>query len=131
MTASTLTGEKKGVITPAAHRESRAWKRGMELARVIFSNTESMSGDDSRVLKKELMENVIKIPTRIALGYAVGSKAEFLRNIARSRSLLAALDTQILLAHQLNLISFDQRRRTEVLVIEMHRLLEQLGTTLD
>jgi len=107
------------------YRHLRVWQRAMELARKTMVLAEDVPGIDPAVLSG-LRRTAMHIPGCIAAGYSRSSHAEYIRMLFMARGDLATLDTQCMLAHQMGVLTFSDRRRIEILIIETVRLIDQM-----
>ncbi len=120
------------------YRDLSVWHRSNELVRLVFyitGNTTQASrfpeqNTDTRDSRNELLSIIrstaLHIPISIARGHTSGNKTHFAFLLEKSRCDLATLDTQIVLAQQMEFISFEDRKKTEVLIHEINAMLLQL-----
>ena len=87
----------------------------MSLARAAYRATRQMPTDERFGLTSQMRRAAVSVPSNIAEGAARGSQREFAQFLFVSRGSLAELQTQLLLAEQLELIP----RQPEI-----HKLIE-------
>ncbi len=115
---------------PDSHKDLKVWQRAMEMVRFVYTLGDAKDGTGECCLLHGLRELALEIPTHISRGSARGSTADFLRALASARGALAALETHAILAQQLNYIDLEERRKIEVLMVEVKNLMEQLSARL-
>ena len=109
------------------YRDLPAWKRAMELAREVSglkSCDQTDFGDD---FVRDLQQTAVQIPVLFAQAFAGNnnhSQRRYYLNIVTGR--VAELDTKLQLAYQLSVITFENRRKIDVICIEMQRMIHQL-----
>jgi four helix bundle protein len=110
-----------------AYRELTAWQRGMELVRVVYELTKYPGRTDDDGFCERLRAQALSIPTAIAQGQSAGGTAHFSYMLSQVKCTMAAMDTQVILAMQLQLISHEAKCKIETLLTELHYLIEQLS----
>jgi four helix bundle protein len=92
----------------------------MELATEVYSLTTEFPRDELYGLTSQIRRSVISIPSNIAEGAARHSRKEFIRFLQIASGSIAELETQLLLAARIGLVSND---RTFLRVEEVRRML--------
>ncbi|MGO4998413.1 four helix bundle protein [Oceanisphaera sp. W20_SRM_FM3] len=85
------------------HQNLDVWKDAMLLVTYIYQLTATFPDNERFGLTGQMRRAAISVPSNIAEGAARGSKAEFVRFLHIARGSLSELDTQLMLAVQLNL----------------------------
>ncbi len=85
-----------------------AWKKAMSLALLVYDATSDFPRSEAFGLTAQMRRAVVSIPSNIAEGQARYSKREFRHFLRNSRGSLAELETQALLATDLNFLSADK-----------------------
>ncbi|MBN1357116.1 four helix bundle protein [bacterium] len=112
------------------YRDLTAWQRGMELVRVIYRITDTAGTGMESAFSGELRQAALDVPTAIAQGQSAGGPAHFSYMLSRAKCALAAIDTQLILAAQMQIVPHEAKRRVDVLIVELHRLIETLEANL-
>ena len=102
------------------HKDLDVWKNAMELATEVYSLTTEFPRDELYGLTSQIRRSVISIPSNIAEGAARHSRKEFIRFLQIASGSIAELETQLLLAARIGLVSND---RTFLRVEEVRRML--------
>ena len=98
-------------------RDLKVWQAGMQLATAIYTLTPGFPKFEAFGLSSQMQCAAVSIPSNIAEGHARDSTKEFLRFISIAMGSLAEIETQIILAHQLNYFAES----------ELIKLLEKTG----
>jgi len=97
-------------------RGLKVWQAAMELATEVYTLTHSFPKSEAFGLSSQLQRAVVSIPSNIAEGHARDSTKEFLRFVSIAMGSLAEVETQLIIANNLN-------------YIEENKLAELLGKT--
>ncbi|MCX6258065.1 MAG: four helix bundle protein [Bacteroidia bacterium] len=87
------------------HKDLDIWKESMLLAKEIYLLTGSFPKDEFYGITSQIRRAVVSIPSNIAEGAARNSDKEFIQFLYISLGSLAETETQMLLAHDLELIN--------------------------
>jgi len=103
-----------------------AWQRRMALAKRIYEITRTFPSDERLGLVAQMRRAAVSIPSNIAEGQARHTTGEFVQFISHAEGSLAELETQILIAVDLNFC--DQAEATLILeqVEELQKMLNSL-----
>jgi four helix bundle protein len=86
------------------HTEMKVWKESMVLAREIYLITSNFPISERYSLANQLRRSAVSVPSNIAEGAGRGSNKEFLHFLYVARGSLLELETQLLLAYDLEFI---------------------------
>ena len=86
------------------HKDMEVWKLAMELVFKIYRLTEKFPKDEMFGLTSQIRRCAVSIPSNIAEGCGRFSNKETLRFVSIASGSLAELETQILIAAELNFI---------------------------
>ena len=81
------------------------WAEGMNLASDIYKATKQFPREEEYGLKIQLRRAVVSIPSNIAEGCSRGSQKEFKHYLEISLGSAFEVETDIILAHRLSMIS--------------------------
>ncbi len=88
-----------------AHQRLEAWQQSMKLVKHIYKSTASFPREELYGLTSQMRRAAVSIPSNIAEGAARETTPEFLRFLYIARGSLAELETQILIARELNYLA--------------------------
>jgi four helix bundle protein len=102
------------------------WKKGIELAKFIYRVTENYPKKEEYGLVNQTRRASVSIPSNIAEGQARSSTKEFVRFLSIARGSLAELDTDIILAFELNYLKQDDFDTISAQIDELQKMLYKL-----
>lgn len=103
----------------------------MQLAREVYRVGTIMPAHERFNLTDQMQRAVTLIPSNIAEGYARGSRKEYCQFVKVARGSAAELETQLLLAESLAMVSREDVQRALDLVAETRRMLHGLVCALE
>ena len=106
------------------YKELIVWQKAVNLVSMIYNNTKNFPKKEIYGLTNQIRRAAVSIPSNIAEGQGRLSKGEFRLFLGNARGSLSELETQVLIARNLDFIS----------EIEADRLLEmanEVGRTLN
>jgi four helix bundle protein len=108
------------------------WKKSMELVKKVYELTNTFPEIEKFGLFYQTRRAAISIPSNIAEGQARNSTKEFIRFLSIAKGSLAELDTQIIIAKELNYICHEHYECMQVKIDELQRmfynLIKKLGS---
>jgi four helix bundle protein len=119
----------EGMMTIRSFQDLTVWRKGMDLAERVYSATAKLPRSELYGLAAQMRRASVSIPSNIAEGKAVGGLS-YPRHLKIALGSEAELQTQIRLAHRLNLL--DEIEADELLAAtsELGRMLVTLLNTL-
>ena len=87
------------------HKDLNVWQESIILVTLIYEKTKSFPKDELFGLTSQIRRSAISIPSNIAEGAARESNKEFLRFLFIAQGSISELDTQLLIANNLNFLS--------------------------
>ena len=109
-----------------SYKDLVVWQKGIELAKRIYAVTRGFPNEERFGLTSQMRRAAISIASNVAEGQARRTTPEFIQFVSHAEASAAELDTQIILAVELNFC-----RKTDVLPIyelndEIRRMLNAL-----
>ena len=80
------------------HKRLECWKKGVEIAKLIYKVTESFPKSEIYGLTSQMRRAAVSVSSNIAEGAARNTKREFVQFLHNARGSLSELDTQIAIA---------------------------------
>jgi four helix bundle protein len=87
------------------HKDLNVWKESILLVTLIYEKTKSFPKDELFALTSQIRRSAISIPSNISEGAARESNKEFLRFLFISQGSISELDTQLIIANNLQFLS--------------------------
>lgn len=100
---------KQASATARPHHNLEAWPESMQLVAEVYRATTAFPDDERFGLTSQMRRAAVSIPSNVAEGAARNGKREFLYAVGVARGSLAELDTQLLVAAELDYLSPDHR----------------------
>ena len=109
-----------------SYRDLIAWQKAMELVTEIYRATHRFPKEELFGLMSQLRRAAVSIPSNIAEGKGRLSKGEFRQFLGNARGSLAELETQILIARNLDYLDEAETNRLLAMVEEVGKILNGL-----
>ncbi|MHB1179486.1 MAG: four helix bundle protein [Daejeonella sp.] len=102
------------------------WQKSIELTTEIYSVTKSFPSDEKYGLTSQIRRAAVSVPSNIAEGAGRKSNKEFKYFLSLSTGSIFELETQIIVAHRLNLIDEKIINEVSYKIFEIQRMLYSL-----
>lgn len=112
------------------YKELKVWQKGRELVKFIYELTKILPKEEIYSLTSQIRRAVISIPSNIAEGAGHFSDKEFSRFLEIAYASSCELDTQIILALDLEYIDQKLLNDSAVFIEEIQKMLFGLIKTL-
>ena len=109
-----------------SYRDLVAWNKAMELVTEIYRATNNFPKEELFGLMSQLRRAAVSIPSNIAEGKGRLSKGEFQQFLGNARGSLAEVETQILIAQNLNYLNEAEANNLLTKVEEVGKVLNGL-----
>ena len=86
------------------HKDLDVWKESMTLAKEVYRLTTNFPKEETFGLASQMRRAAVSIPSNIAEGAARNSTKEFIQSLYIALGSLAELETQLLLARELEFV---------------------------
>jgi len=112
-------------------KELVVWQKSFALCKRIYRATKAFPADERFGLTSQLRRVAVSIPSNIAEGYGRATTRDYVRFLWIANGSVAELETQLMLANELGLLSKDQDAGVIDEVAEVERMLKALIRSLD
>jgi len=113
-------------------KDLEVWKKAMALTLETYRITTMLPKDERYGLSDQMRRAAVSIPSNIAEGHSRQSNKEFMRFLYIAQGSKAELETQVLLAQQLGMLSAKQTEKLCALYREvgsmLHTILQMLSS---
>jgi four helix bundle protein len=113
-------------IKPQNYKDLIVWQKSIELAKLIYQITRRFPSEEKFGLVSQMRRAAVSIPSNIAEGQARHMTGEFVQFISRAGGSVAELNTQLILAIELNFCSNDHAHPASELMEHLRRMLNGL-----
>ena len=107
-----------------SYRELEVWKKSIDLVEQIYLASSSFPADERFGLTSQIRRAAVSVPSNIAEGAARSGTGEFLQFLGIASGSLAELETQLILANRLKMLS---QQQTENLLDQAAAISRMLG----
>ncbi len=114
-----------------SYRDLLVWQKSMKLARAVYNLTKLFPKEELYGITSQIRRAVISIPSNIAEGYSRKHRQEYSQFVRVAFASGAELETQLLLAKDLNFVSPKNFEQSESLLLEVMKMLNKLITSLN
>ncbi|TVQ59010.1 MAG: four helix bundle protein [Phycisphaerales bacterium] len=108
------------------YRDLIAWQKAFTLGISVYRLTKSMPDNERFGLISQLRRSAVSVPSNIAEGYGRGSTNDYVRFLKVARGSLYELETQLLLANELEYVPQDAAKQILDELAETERVLAGL-----
>lgn len=108
------------------HKDLEVWKRAVELVTKVYQLTQAFPKDEIYGLTSQLRRSAVSIPSNIAEGAARQSNKEYIQFLYVALGSLMELDTQMMIAKNLNFMSESEFLEVQLKMDEIGKLLNGL-----
>ena len=114
-----------------SYRELKVWRKSYNLCVKIYRITRRFPLEERYILTSQIRKSALSIPSNIAEGYGRKTKADYVRILYIAYGSVCELDTQILLAGDLNYIQTNRRNNLNQDISEVEIMLKALIRSLE
>jgi len=109
-----------------SYRDLIVWQKSIELVKNVYRLMRKFPKFETYGLADQLRRSSVSVPSNIAEGQARQHTGEFRQFLYVSLGSIAEVDTQIIIAEQLNYISEEEAKEIQLLIIEIQKMLRAL-----
>lgn len=109
-----------------SYKDLIVWQKSMDLVSFTYSNLSGIPTDETFGLISQIKRSSISIPSNIAEGYGRGSSKSYMHFLSIARGSLYELETQLLIALNLNFIKQNIYNEFDNLIIEIGKMINSL-----
>jgi four helix bundle protein len=109
-----------------SYRDLVVWQKSVALAVDLYATTRRFPSTERFGLTSQIQRAGVSIPSNIAEGYAKDGPGHYLSHLSYARGSLAELDTQLIIANRIGLLSAASFRELSPRSDEIGRMLRRL-----
>jgi four helix bundle protein len=109
-----------------SYRDLVVWQKGIELAKMIYPLSARFPADERFGLTSQIRRASISVPSNVAEGQARHTTGEFVQFISHAEGSVAEVDTQLVIAVELDFVTTKQAAACFDLLGEERRMLNAL-----
>ena len=115
---------------PKSFRELEVWNKSIDLTALVYEFTSAFPKQEIYGLSSQMRRAAVSIPSNIAEGSARGTRRDFRQFVKQAEGSNCELQTQLTIAMRLCFGDPQKARNTEVLSLQIGRMLTGLSTYL-
>lgn len=96
------------------HHDLLVWQRAISLVKGVYDLTAGFPASETYGLTSQMRRSAVSVPSNIAEGAARISEKEFLHFLGVARGSLSELETQLILAKEIGLVSETAELETQI-----------------
>jgi four helix bundle protein len=108
------------------YKDLLVWQKGIALAKVVYRLTQRFPAEEKFGLVAQMRRAAVSIPSNLAEGQARHTSGEFVQFISHAEGSSAELDTQLILAVELDFCTKTTALPIYELIAEIRRMLNAL-----
>ena len=116
--------------TVRSYRDLVVWQKSIALAEQVYASTRTFPKEEIYGLTSQMRRASVSIASNIAEGHARQTRGEYVQFLGMARGSLAELQTQVILAARLKMLSVEIQRDLDEKLNEAGRLLNALRNSL-
>lgn len=113
-----------------SYKNLLVWQKSLTMVKLIYELTRSFPQDERFGLVTQMSRAAVSVPSNIAEGHSRHTRGEFIQFISHAEGSLAELETQLLIAIELDFCTQSQSENLLSLVDELQRMLNGLRQNL-
>jgi four helix bundle protein len=123
-------GAEKQKIPARNYRDLIVWQEGIALAKGIYELTHKFPRAETHALSDQIRRAAVSVPSNIAEGQARKTLADFSRFLHIALGSIAEVDTQLVLAQELQYLSDRDTTSIDQQIIELRKKIYALINSL-
>jgi four helix bundle protein len=113
-----------------SYKDLIVWRKSLTLVKLVYELTRSFPSDEKFGLISQMRRAAVSVPSNLAEGHARNTTGEFIQFISHAEGSLAELETQTILAMELNFCSAAEARPIQDLIGEIQKMANALRRSL-
>lgn len=113
------------------HKDLVAWQKAMLLVEEVYKQTQSFPKEEVFGLTSQMRRCAVSIPSNIAEGHSRNSSGEFKQFLGIAKGSTAELETQLIIATNLNYIKADKSEEINNALTDTRKLISGLIRSLN
>jgi len=112
------------------YKDLLVWQKSIELVSLVYSATRTFPSEETFGLKTQLRRAAVSVPSNIAEGQGRATTGEFRQFLGNAKGSLLEIETQIIIAERLGVMSHQAAEPVLRALVEVIRMLNGLVAAL-
>ena len=108
------------------HKDLDVWKKSIEMVTLVYKLTRSFPKEELYGLTNQMRRAAVSVPSNIAEGAGRNSNKELLQFLYYATGSLSELETQLIIAHNLEYLNNEQKQETDIAFSNIFKMLSKL-----
>ena len=113
-----------------SYKDLTVWQKSIVLVKLVYEFTRSFPVDERFGLVSQMRRAAVSVPSNLAEGHARNTTGEFIQFMSHAEGSLAELETQSILAAELNFCSSTEAQRIQTVIEEVQKMANALRRSL-
>jgi four helix bundle protein len=113
------------------YKELKAWQKAYAFCMVAYKVTSTFPVEEKYGLTSQIRRSAVSIPSNIAEGYGRKTTADYIRMLYIAYGSLCELETQLMIANDLNYLKTGEHDRMQSDLSDVERMLKALIRSLE
>lgn len=113
-----------------SYRDLTVWQKAMELVAEVYTVTKRLPSSELYGLISQMRRSAVSIPSNIAEGRRRMSRADYIHFLNIAYSSGAELETQIEICKKLSLVTNEECRELDAVLLEVMKLMNRIISSL-
>jgi len=113
------------------YKDLLIWQKGIEIVKEVYLICKEIPNEELYGLQSQIKRSSVSIPSNIAEGWGRNYTKNYVQFLKYSRGSLLELETQIIIAKELNFISTSSFNKIQNLVTEESKMLNAFIKSID
>ena len=109
-----------------SYRDLLVWRKGIDLVKSVYQITQTFPQDERFGLTSQIRRAAVSVPSNIAEGQARFTTREFIHFISHAEGSIAEVDTQLVIALELNFCKAPRVKPAFDAIVELQKMLNSL-----
>jgi four helix bundle protein len=113
------------------YKDLLIWQKGIQIVKETYLICNQIPKDELYGLQSQIKRSSISIPSNIAEGWGRNYTKSYIQFLKYSRGSLLELETQMIIAKELNFISIESFNKIQGLITEENKMLNAFIKSID
>lgn len=114
-----------------SYKDLKVWSKGIATVKEVYRITDGFPAQETYGLTSQMRRAAVSIPSNVAEGYGRNYTKNFGQFLKTSRGSLLELETQTIIAQELNFISEKDSKDLNQMIVEENKMLNALIRSLE
>ena len=109
-----------------SYKDLIVWRKSIQLVKTVYMVAECLPEKEKYGLVSQMTRSAVSVPSNIAEGWGRNSKGNYIQFLRIANGSLCELETQLLIANELNFVKEDATKESFMLLEEVSKMIKGL-----